>query len=150
MLQGLPTPVPDLDTEPFWRGCDDGVFLVPTCGSCGAHRWPPGPACPSCHSRETRWVKADGRGRVYSWIVVTHPVHPAIVDHVPYVVAMIELQEGIRIVGNVTGCSPSEVVAGMEVELYFEPPLESGRRLPNFRVDIRHSEPPGSKESIRG
>jgi hypothetical protein len=135
MLTGLPRPLVDFDTQPFWDGCREERFLVPTCADCGYARWPPGPMCPVCQSMQTDWVRSSGRGRVYSWIVATHPVDQVLVDQVPYVVAMIELEEGVRVVGNVTGCAPDEVVADLAVRLFFEPAGEDGIRIPNFRVE---------------
>jgi uncharacterized OB-fold protein len=87
--------------------------------------------CPECQSLETQWLEASGRGSVYSWVVVTHPVAAELVDQVPYVVGLIELEEGVRVVGNVLGCSPEDVEAGMPVELFFEQ-IEDVH-LPNFR-----------------
>lgn len=132
MLRGMPTPRPDLDTQPFWDGCDEGKFLVPRCRACAATRWPPGPMCPECQSQDTEWIESSGRGKVYTWVVATHPVDPVLADQVPYVVGMIELEEGVRVVGNVEGCDPGEVTAEMPVELVFAD-LGNGRRLPNFR-----------------
>jgi uncharacterized OB-fold protein len=132
MLKGMPLPVADLDTQPFWDGCREGRFLVPRCRACDRFRWPPGPMCPSCQATETDWIEASGRGTVYSWVVAAHPVHPSLVDQVPYVVGLVELEEGVRVVANVTGSTPAEVTAGMPVELYFEDLVEEVR-LPNFR-----------------
>jgi uncharacterized OB-fold protein len=73
--------------------------------------------CPKCRSTETSWIATSGRGSIYSWLVVHHPVHPVLVDQVPYVVAMIDLEEGIRVVGNVEGCEPEAITAGMAVEV---------------------------------
>ncbi len=131
MLRGMPLPLPDLDTEPFWAGCREGRFLVPRCRSCGALRWPPGPMCPECQASATDWVAASGRGSVYSWVVAVHPVDPVLADQVPYVVGLIELEEGVRVVGNVEGCPPEEVTAGMAVELFFTEIADI--HLPNFR-----------------
>jgi uncharacterized OB-fold protein len=131
MLKGMPLPQPDLDTQPFWDGCQREQFLVPRCRACNTTRWPPGPMCPECQSTQTEWIESSARGSVYSWIVATHPVDPVLVDQVPYVVALIELEEGVRVVGNVEGCDPEEIVAGMAVELFFEE--VEGMRLPNFR-----------------
>jgi uncharacterized protein len=133
VLEGLPTPVADLDSKPFWDGCREGQFLIPTCGACGAPRWPPGPICPVCQAMETRWVPAAGRGKVYSWVVVTHSVHPATADAVPYIVALVDLEEGIRVIGNIIGCDPAQVRAEMAVELFFETGTD-GATLPNFGV----------------
>lgn len=90
--------------------------------------------CPVCQSMKTDWAESTGRGQVYSWVVVTHPVDAVIADQVPYAVAMIELEEGVRVVGNVAGCGPDELQAGMRVAVYFEEPDEQGIRLPNFRM----------------
>jgi len=133
VLRGMPAPVPDLDTQPFWDGCEQERFLVPTCGSCGARRWPPGPMCPVCRSTATEWLESSGRGSVYSFLVVHHPVNPVLLDQVPYVVAMIELEEGIRVVGNVEDCDPDSVHTGMQVEVVFER-HEEGMLIPNFRA----------------
>jgi len=89
--------------------------------------------CPACGSERTDWVESSGRGTVYTWVIVTHAVHPVIADQVPYVVAVIELPEGIRVVGNVSGCSPDEIQPDMPVELYFEEVSDDFIR-PNFRV----------------
>jgi uncharacterized OB-fold protein len=133
VLQGMPLPLADRDTQPFWDGCREGRFLLPRCGNCDRFRWPPGPMCPFCQARECEWIDACGSGTVYTWVIVTHPVHPSLVDQVPYVVGLVELEEGVRVVGNVNGCSPEEVAADMPVELYFEE-LADDVRLPNFRV----------------
>jgi uncharacterized protein len=134
VLSGLPEPIPDLDSKPFWDGCQEGRFLVPICRECRASRWPPGPMCPNCQATSTDWLEAVGTGRVYTWVIVTHSVHAATVDQVPYVVALIELPEGIRVVGNIIGCAPDQVRADLPVELFFEE-LPTGLRLPNFRSE---------------
>ena len=133
MLDGMPRPRADLDTQPFWDACRDGRFLLPLCAACGGAHWPPGPMCPACQSTDLNWIESAGRGHVYSWIVADHPVHPDLVDQVPYVVAMIELEHGLRVVGNIAGCAPEEVEADMPVELYFEA-RGDGESLPNFRA----------------
>lgn len=133
-LHGLPRPLPDLDTQPFWDGCREGRFLVQRCNNCRSTRWPPGPMCWNCQSMEFDWIESEGRGEVYSWIVVTHPVDPVLVDQVPFAVAMIDLAEKVRVVGNIAGIEPDRIQAGMPVELYFEEPGEDGIPIPNFRV----------------
>ena len=55
---------PDLDTQPFWDGCQREQFLVPRCGACNTTRWPPGPMCPECQSTQTDWIESGGRGSV--------------------------------------------------------------------------------------
>jgi uncharacterized OB-fold protein len=87
------------------------------------------PICPACHSAEFEWVAAGGGGTVYTYTVVHHPTHPAFADKVPYVVAVVELDEGPRIVTNITNCPVEEVRGGMRVSIYFEDVAE-GFRLP--------------------
>jgi uncharacterized protein len=89
--------------------------------------------CPYCRATGTDWLESSGRGRVYSWIVASHPVDAVLVDQVPYVVGLIDLEEGVRVVGNVLGCLPEDVEAEMRVELFFEDGPD-GLRLPNFRA----------------
>lgn len=134
MLTGMPRPRADLDTQPFWDGVAERRFLVPTCGICETPRWPPGPMCPSCQSQETEWRETDGTGTVYSWVVVTHPVAEALVEQVPYAVGLIELPEGVRVVGNVLGVDPSAIRAGMPVRLVFED-AGDGALLPNWTAE---------------
>jgi uncharacterized OB-fold protein len=98
--------------------------------------------CPFCQATETDWAEACGRGTLYSWVVATHPVHSILVDQVPYVVGLVELEEGVRVVANVDGCAPDRLTGDMPVELYFEEPKEDVR-LPNFRV----SRPIGERRS---
>ena len=74
--------------------------------------------CPDCQSTAIKWLTASGRGRVYSWVVATHPTLEALVDQVPYVVAMIDLDEGVRVIGNVAGIAPDAITDGLAVELY--------------------------------
>ncbi len=132
MIHGAPLPSPDHDTKPFWDGCREGKFLIPRCRICGTARWPPGPMCPVCRSDETRWALATGSGQLYSWVIVHHPANAEMAESVPYAVGLIALAEGIRVVGNVHGCQPEELVDGLRVELFFEEAAD-GFRLPNFR-----------------
>jgi uncharacterized protein len=89
--------------------------------------------CPVCQSMDTRWIESGGRGSVYSWLVVHNPVNPVLAEQVPYVVAMIDLEEGVRVVGNVEGCDSDSVHAGMAVAVIFER-HEGGMMIPNFRA----------------
>ncbi|WP_067826675.1 OB-fold domain-containing protein [Actinomadura kijaniata] len=106
------------DTRFFWDGVDAGELRVQKCGACGALRHPPGPMCPKCHATERGYVVAGGRGTVHSYVVHHHPPVPGRTP--PFVVAVVELEEGVRIVGNVIGCPPEDVRVGMPVRLTFE------------------------------
>lgn len=120
MLQNMPVPVPDHDTKEFWDACGAGELALPSCSNCSHFRWPPGPMCPRCQTLGTKWVLATGEGEVYSWTVVWNPPGPGLDADLPYVVALVEMPEGPRLVGNILDCLPDDVFAGMRVRTVFE------------------------------
>lgn len=114
-----PLPVPTNESMPFWAAAKEGRLLIPRCRSC-AHTWfPPTSACPSCGAEDFDWVESMGRGTVFSYVVVHRVYHPAFADKVPYVVAIIELEEGPRILSNVVGIAPHLVGCDMPVRAVF-------------------------------
>ncbi|MCC7273772.1 MAG: OB-fold domain-containing protein [Alphaproteobacteria bacterium] len=130
---GKPLPVPDADSRHFWAGCRSHRLLLQRCRSCGTHRFPAGALCPACRSREADWIESRGRGTVFSWITVRHPVpRDVYAADVPYVVALVDLEEGVRMATNIVGCAPEEVTAGMPVEVAFED-VTAEISLPRFR-----------------
>jgi uncharacterized protein len=110
-------PAMNRDTAFFWEGARIGELRIQKCGDCGELRHPPGPVCPSCRSTERAYAVAAGTGRVYSYVVHHHPPVPG--RETPFVVAVVELPEGVRIVGNVVDCAPAEVEIGMPVRVVF-------------------------------
>ena len=114
---------------PFWEGAARGRFMVQAC-ECGVRLFPPRIVCPECWSGELRWEEASGLGTVYSHSVLYRAPTEAFADLVPYVVAMVDLDEGPRMMTNVVGCPPEEVVVGLRVRVEFDP--ERGD-LPLFR-----------------
>lgn len=127
-----PRPQPDPSTAPFWDACRSHRLVIQQCTKCGKTRFPPTAYCPQCHAKEHEWIESRGRGRVYSWIVVEHPI-PADVyrGDVPYVVALIDLDEGVRIVSNVVECDPYAVTADMPVQVRFDD-VSDDLTLPRF------------------
>ncbi len=114
-----PLPVPDPESTPYWDGMREGRLMVQKCASTGEHLFPPVTFCPGSLEKP-EWVEAKGRGKVFSWIVVRHPVPKDIyADEVPYVVALVTLDEGCRMTGNIVGCEPEDVRADMEVEIVY-------------------------------
>jgi uncharacterized OB-fold protein/acyl dehydratase len=106
------------DTRFFWEGTRAGELRIQRCAGCGALRHPPGPVCPRCHSMDRDHVAATGRGTVYSYVVHHHPPVPG--RQPPFAVALVELEEGVRMVGNVVGCPPESVRIGLPVRVTFE------------------------------
>jgi uncharacterized protein len=115
-----PIPVPDPDSAPFWAGCRESRLLIQHCEPCGHNQFPPSNLCSHCGSRGLSWKQASGNGKVFSWIVVRHPVpKPVYAQDVPYVVALVELAEGVRMPSNIVGCPVDDVVADMPVKVIF-------------------------------
>jgi uncharacterized OB-fold protein len=118
------------DNAFFWDGVKRRKLLIQRCAGCGELRHPPGPMCPGCQSLEWDAVEASGRGTVYSYVVAHYPATPPF-DY-PHVIALIQLDEGTRLVSNVVGTPLAEVRIGMPVELEFAE-VEEGYLLPQFR-----------------
>ena len=124
-----PTTTPD--TTFFWDGLKDGKLLIQRCGGCGTLRHPPRPMCPRCNSLEWSAIESRGRGTVYSFVMPRHPPWPWF-EGQTYVVALIELEEGIRILSNLRDVDPAAITIGMPVEAFFER-FDSGATLHQFR-----------------
>jgi uncharacterized OB-fold protein len=112
-----PRPTTNRDTEFFWNGLRDGTILLQRCQSCDTVRHPARPMCPRCNSLEWDTVTASGRGTVYSYVIPRHPRFPFMDD--PYVVVLVELEEGVRLVSNLCDVDPAAIEPGMEVEVFF-------------------------------
>lgn len=123
-------PVPDRDDEEFWTGVGDGRLLLQRCASCKTMRHPPSPMCAACLSTDVEWFEVAGRGSVYSWIESRHPTEP---DAEPRIVALIDLDEGTRMVSNLQHVALADVHPGLRVEVFFED--FDGTVLPQFRPE---------------
>ena len=106
------------DTQFFWDGVRAHRLLIQRCASCGALRHPPRPMCPQCHALEWDTVEASGRGTVYSFVIPHHPPLPWFPE--PYVVALVDLEEGTRLVTNIVGIAPDAVTIGLPVVVRYE------------------------------
>jgi uncharacterized protein len=118
-------------TKPYWDNARAGRLVTQRCRSCGRIWHPPLPACPHCHSTDIGWREVRGDGTVYTYTVVRHATHAALADRVPYVVAIVELAEGPRLVTGITGCAPGDVRVGMAVRACFRE-VADGVTLPYF------------------
>jgi uncharacterized OB-fold protein len=125
-----PAPLLTDDNAFFWEAAVEGRLVAQRCGGCGRLRHPPRPMCPQCHSLEVEVVTLSGRGSLYSYAILHHPQHPAF-DY-PVVAALVDLEEGIRLVTNLSGVDPERIVIGMPLEVTFEP-TEHGGAVPVFR-----------------
>ncbi len=126
----LPTVTPW--SAPFWEGCRRGELLIQKCQTCGALNFYPKLYCAECLSSNLEWVKSAGRGKVYSYMVVYAFQPTEFTEDVPYVVAIIDLDEGVRMMSNIVGCDPETVRCDMRVEVVFERATDAFT-LPKFR-----------------
>ena len=128
--EGTPLPRSTPLSQPYWDGCREGELRVQRCNDCQTHVFIPQPACTSCFSEALEWVATSGRGSVYSYTVVHRPQRPQF--KVPYVVAIVELEEGFHMLTNLIGVDPESVQIGMAVEAEFVERSEA-ITLPYFR-----------------
>ena len=112
-----PRPTMNADSAFFWEGVENGELRIQRCRECERLRHPPRPMCAICTSLQWDWITASGRGEVYSFVVHHHP--PVYGLETPFAVALVELEEGTRIVGNVVGTDPSRVRVGLPVDVHF-------------------------------
>jgi uncharacterized OB-fold protein len=112
-------------TAPFWERADHGVLLLQYCANCGRYQFYPRSMCAACWSEELVWTEAEGAGRVWTFTIAHVAGHPAWTAETPYVIAVVELAEGPRMVTNIVDCDPDLVAVGSEVELKRggQPPL---------------------------
>ncbi|MBM3131561.1 MAG: Zn-ribbon domain-containing OB-fold protein [Chloroflexi bacterium] len=117
-------------STPFWEAAKQRELKLQRCKGCGTFLNPPRPMCPKCHSMELEWVPSKGKGKVYSWVTYHESPHPAF--KAPYAVVLVELEEGPRLVSNMTEVRPEEIYIGMPVQVVFED-VEKDLILPKFR-----------------
>lgn len=125
-----PAPVLTEDNEGFWTAAAEHRLVVQRCTACQRVLHPPRPMCPGCGSIELDFVDASGRGTVYSYAILHHPQNPAF-DY-PVLAALIDLDEGVRVVTNLVEVEPADVRIGMPVEVTFAA-TAGGGAVPVFR-----------------
>jgi uncharacterized OB-fold protein len=114
--------------EAFWDATRRRQLVLPWCSSCQQPFWYPRPACPRCLGSDIEWRPASGRGEVYAVTVVHRAQNPLMADRAPYPVALIDLEEGVRVMSNVVGVEAAEVQVGLSVQATWEE-LTDGRNL---------------------
>jgi len=127
-----PLPRIDEETRGYWEACARHELYVQRCRNCGTKRFYARAVCPKCLSSDTEWLRASGRGTVYSFTVTHQNQAPGFREELPYVLAYVELAEGPRMMTNIVGCAPDAVRIGMPVEVVFED-VTPEITLPKFR-----------------
>jgi uncharacterized protein len=129
-----PLPTPDPVTKPFWDSLKEHAVKLQRCGGCSQLIFYPRALCPSCMSADLAWTSVSGRGVVHAFAIPHRHPNPAFGSTAPFVVALIELEEGARMMSNLVGVDPTPeaVKVGMAVEIVYDDVTEE-MTLPKFR-----------------
>jgi uncharacterized OB-fold protein len=106
---------------------------MPRCNGCQRYWFPPSTHCPHCNAADFAWTPVSGRGKVFTYVVYHRVYHPGFAKEVPYTVALVELDEGPRMISNVIGIPPSEVTCDMPVQVVYED-IGDAATLPKFEL----------------
>ncbi|MEO5899270.1 MAG: OB-fold domain-containing protein [Ilumatobacteraceae bacterium] len=120
MVDELPRPVPIDATRPFWDGLAVEEVRLPRCRACAAWVFYPRPRCSTCLSADLEWQTVSGQGTIYSYTVARQATHPAFAAQVPQLLAIVELDEGVRITTTLVGVEPDDIRIGLPVRPVFD------------------------------
>ena len=126
-----PIPIVSPWAKPFWDATAIGILKIQKCSKCDMNIFYPRLYCPSCGSKEIEWIEALGTGNVYSFTVVENNAPSAFIVDMPYVVAVVEMDEGIRMLTNIINCNLEQLTCDMRVKVVFER-LNDEFTLPKF------------------
>ena len=113
-----PIPGPDAVTAPYWKAAAEGRLLIQECPKCGHRQWYPRALCTACGA-DPEWLECSGRGTVHTFTIIRQMGMRPFRDELPYAIAMVEIDEGPLVFGNVADCAPEAVSIGMPVEVWF-------------------------------
>lgn len=119
--------------KPFWEASRSKELVLQWCKPCGTVIWYPRPVCPTCLGEDLEWRPASGTGEVHTFSVMHKQANPFMQP--PYTVALVQLDEGARLMTNIVNCEPDDVSVGMQVQVHWEE-LSDGRHLPLFEPAI--------------
>jgi len=126
-----PRPQDPIEQE-FWNRCQDGHLYFQRCSDCGTLRHLPRYMCAKCGSPEFSWERSTGKGTLFSWTITHQALHPAFAADIPFVAAVVELEEGVRMATRLIDCDHDSLRLDLPVELTFET-IGDDFRLPVFR-----------------
>jgi uncharacterized protein len=129
----IPQPITP-ESKPYWDGMKEGKLMLPNCQDCGKAHFYPRVFCPHCHSNNLTWVQGSGKGKLYSFEILYRPFNRAVKVPPPYVLAMVELEEGPRMLSNLVNVEPDPKVikCDMPVEIVFSK-LTDDMTIPLFQ-----------------
>jgi uncharacterized OB-fold protein len=115
-----PLPIPTPTTAPFWEGLNAGIVRIQRCTSCNAWVFYPRHRCPHCLSDALSWQDVSGRGTLYTFTIARQPTSPHFAGEVPQLLAVVELDEGVRLTTTLVDIAPEAIEVGMKVKPYFD------------------------------
>ena len=127
-----PLPVITEENRPFWEGCQQGKLLLQQCSKCYHYQFYPRLYCMQCSSETLHWVEANGRGVIYSFTIIYQNKSPEFVHETPYNVAIVQLEEGPRLVSNIVDVGATELQVDLPVTVVFDQVTDT-ITLPRFR-----------------
>jgi len=127
-------PLPEVQpwTIDFWKATKQHKLLIQECKSCNSKIFYPRKFCPECWSSELSWTEASGKGKIFTFTVTMTGVEKKFADDLPYVLALVDLAEGIRMMTNIVECKPDHLKIGMDVEVVFDD-INDDFSLPKWR-----------------
>ncbi len=122
MSEAYQKPIPAMQpwSEGFWKGTKEHKLLIQECNDCKAKIFYPRKYCPECWSANLGWAEASGKAKVYAHTTMMDMVEPKFWADLPYVLALVDLEEGVRLMTRIVECDQEEVTIGMDVEVVFE------------------------------
>jgi uncharacterized OB-fold protein len=120
-LPERPMPTPTRESQPYWDGMREGRFMLQHCASCGKVRHYPRPVCPHCFSMESEFKEAPLDGAIHAWTVCHHPFNFFFKAQAPYIVALVDMDAGVRVNAPLRGVDAAALRLGQKVRLQFEP-----------------------------
>jgi uncharacterized protein len=126
-----PAPRPSPESAHYWQAARAHRLELPRCNACGKLWFPPSQSCPHCLAADFAWTPVSGVGKVFSFVTYHRVYHPGFAQDVPYVVALVELAEGPRLLTNIVGIPPEAVACDMPVKVVFDD-CEEGVSVPKF------------------
>ena len=127
-----PLPVVTDESRPFWDGCREGVLRLQHCEECQRYQFYPRLYCMQCGSTAIRWVETSGQGVIYSYTVIYQNKSPEFMHDTPYNVAIVQLNEGPRLMSNIVDVDPADLCVDLPVTVVFDLVTET-ISLPRFR-----------------
>ncbi len=121
-MSTIEKPMPEASSwsEPFWESTREGKLKIQKCVDCGMYIFYPRLICPGCFSENIEWVETSGKGKIYSFTVVVNNAPTPFLEDMPFVIAIVRLEEGVQMLTNIVGCDPEEVQCDMPVEVTFK------------------------------